>query len=52
MPTEWALRPVSSAARDAAHTAVVWKLVKRSPWVASRSNTGVSAGPPNPLMWP
>ena len=51
MPTEWALRPVSKAARDAEQTAVVWKLVKLSPCFASRSNVGVLAGPPNALMW-
>jgi hypothetical protein len=52
MATLWELRPVSSAARDAAHTAVVWKLVKLSPRFASRSNVGVFAGPPNALMCP
>jgi hypothetical protein len=31
MPTEWPLRPVSSAARDAAHTAVVWKVGEAQP---------------------
>ena len=52
MPTEWELRPVSTAARDAEHTGVVWKLLKISPCAASRSNTGVRAGPPNAPMWP
>ena len=52
MATLWALRPVSSAAHDAAHTGVVWKLVKVSPCCATRSKVGVCAGPPNTLMWP
>ena len=52
MATDVALRPVSRQARDAAHTGVVWKLVKVSPCCASRSNVGVFAGPPNALMWP
>lgn len=51
MPTEWALRPVSKAARDAEQTAVVWKLVNASPPFANRSKVGVSAGPPNALIW-
>ena len=36
------LRPVSSAARVGEHSAVVWKLVKRTPPAASRSMFGVS----------
>lgn len=47
MPTEWALRPVSKQARDAAHTAATWKLVYFRPCLASRSKVGVRAGPPN-----
>jgi hypothetical protein len=27
MPTAWGLRPVSRAARDGEHSAVVWKFV-------------------------
>ena len=51
MPTEWALRPVINAARDAEQTGVVWKLMKISPFVARRSGTGVLAGPPNETIW-
>ena len=46
MPTEWWLRPVSSACRVGEHNAVVWNRVKRSPPAASRSKFGVLIGPP------
>jgi hypothetical protein len=40
--TSCGLRPVSRNARVGEHSAVVWKLVKRSPSAASRSMFGVS----------
>ena len=43
MPTEWWLRPVSSACRVGEHSAVVWKRVYFSPSAASRSAVGVDA---------
>ena len=46
MPTRWWLRPVSRQARVGEHTAVVWKLVKRSPRAARRSMLGVSMSDP------
>ena len=52
IPTEWWLRPVSSAWRVGAHSAVVWKRLKRSPPAASRSAVGVRHGPPNALDAP
>ena len=45
MPTEWWLRPVSSAWRVGEHSAVVWKRLYLSPLSASRSAVGVDAGP-------
>ena len=45
-PTEWWLRPVSSAARVGEHSDVVWKFVYRSPLAASRSSVGVGITPP------
>ena len=52
MPTEWWFRPVSSACRVGAHSAVVWKRLKRSPPAASRSAVGVRQGPPKALEAP
>src|SRR4051794_2362472 len=52
MPTEWWLRPVSSAWRDGEHNAVVWKRVNFNPCLARRSNVGVAHGPPNALDEP
>src|SRR3954471_14455014 len=52
MPTEWWLRPVSSAWRDGEHNAVVWKRVNFNPCLARRSNVGVWHGPPNALDEP
>ncbi len=52
MPTEWWLRPVSSAWRVGAHRAVVWKRLYRSPPAASRSAVGVWHGPPKALDAP
>ena len=52
IPTEWWLRPVSSAARVGEHSAVVWKRVNFSPPPASRSAVGVWHGPPNALEHP
>ena len=52
IPTEWWLRPVSSAWRVGAHSAVVWKRLYRSPPAASRSAVGVWHGPPNALDAP
>jgi hypothetical protein len=46
MPTEWWLRPVSSACRVGAHSAVVWNRFSFSPPAARRSAVGVSHGPP------
>ena len=52
MPTEWWLRPQSSAARVGAHSAVVWKRVYFRPPAASRSAVGVWHGPPKALEAP
>ena len=49
MPTVVWLRPVSIAALDGEHNAVVWNRVKRSPRSAMRCMAGVSIGPPNGL---
>src|SRR3954447_26713893 len=49
MPTEWWLRPDSSAARVGAHNAVVWKRLYFRPLPARRSAVGVAHGPPNAL---
>lgn len=46
MPTEWWLRPDSKDALVGEHSAVVWKLVKRSPPAASRSMFGVAMSEP------
>ena len=47
MPLAWWLRPVSKQARVGEHSAVVWKLLRRNPRAANRSNVGVAHGPPN-----
>src|SRR4026207_1741170 len=52
MPTEWGLRPVSSAGRVGAHSAVVWKRLYVRPPAASRSAVGVLHGPPKALDAP
>jgi hypothetical protein len=52
IPTEWWLRPVSSACRVGAHSAVVWNLLNRNPPDANRSAVGVWHGPPNALEAP
>ena len=52
MPTEWWLRPVSSAWRVGEHSAVVWNRLYFSPPAASFSKFGVSHGPPNALLAP
>jgi hypothetical protein len=52
MPTEWWLRPVSSAARVGEQSPVVWKRVYFRPSRASRSAVGVSIGPPKALEAP
>src|SRR5688572_10606278 len=52
MPTVWWFRPDSIAARVGEHNAVVWKRVNFSPSAASRSNVGVSMGPPKALLAP
>jgi hypothetical protein len=52
MPTEWWLRPVSSAWRVGEHSAVVWKRLYFNPFAANRSATGVEHGPPNALDAP
>ena len=52
MPTEWWLRPVSSAARVGEQSAVVWKRLYFSPFAASRSAVGVLIGPPKALEAP
>src|SRR5215218_1809360 len=49
MPTLWWLRPVRSAARVGAHSAVVWNRVYFKPPAASRSAVGVWHGPPKAL---
>ena len=46
MPTACGLRPVSSAARDGEHSAVVWKPVYRRPLAARRSMVGVASSDP------
>ncbi len=52
IPTEWWFRPVSSAWRVGAHSAVVWNRVYFRPPAASRSATGVCTGPPKALDAP
>jgi hypothetical protein len=52
IPTEWWLRPDSSAARVGEHSAVVWNRVNFSPPAARRSAVGVAHGPPNALDAP
>ena len=52
MPTEWWLRPVSSACRVGAHRAVVWNRLYFRPPAASRSAVGVRHGPPKVLDAP
>jgi hypothetical protein len=52
IPTEWWLRPVSSACRVGAHRAVVWNRLYRNPPAASRSAVSVRQGPPNALEAP
>ena len=52
MPTEWWLRPDSSAARVGAQSAVVWKRLNLRPPAASRSAVGVRHGPPKVLAAP
>src|SRR4051795_12216062 len=52
MPTEWWLRPVSSACLVGAHSAVVWNLLYRNPPAARRSAVGVWHGPPKALEAP
>src|SRR3954464_9578952 len=49
MPTVWWLRPVRSAWRVGAHSAVVWKRLNFSPSAARRSAVGVAHGPPKAL---
>src|SRR3954469_7756494 len=49
MPTEWWLRPESSAARVGEQSAVVWKRLYFRPPAARRSAVGVEHGPPNAL---
>src|SRR6478752_7402332 len=52
IPTEWWLRPVSSAWRVGAHNAVVWNRLYFNPRAARRSAFGVAHGPPNALDAP
>src|SRR3954471_24516016 len=52
IPTEWWLRPVSSAERVGEHSAVVWKRVYLRPLAARRSKFGVWHGPPKALEAP
>ena len=52
IPTEWWLRPVSSAWRVGEQSAVVWKRLYLSPFAASRSAVGVAHGPPKALEAP
>ena len=52
MPTEWWLRPVSSAWRVGEHSAVVWNRVYLRPSAARRSAVGVWHGPPKALEAP
>src|SRR6185369_10058467 len=49
MPTVWWLRPLRSAARVGAQSAVVWKRLYLRPFPARRSAVGVAHGPPNAL---
>src|SRR4249919_2141486 len=49
IPTVWWLRPVRSAARVGAQSAVVWKRLYLRPCPARRSAVGVAHGPPNAL---
>src|SRR3954466_2311231 len=49
MPTVWWLRPVRSAWRVGAHSAVVWKRLNFRPSAARRSAVGVAHGPPKAL---
>ncbi len=50
--TVWWLRPVSSAARDGEHNAVVWNWLYSSPSAASRSAVGILTRPPFTLGQP
>ena len=52
MPTEWWLRPVSSAWRVGEHSAVVWNRVYLRPPAARRSAVGMLTGPPKELEAP
>src|SRR3954468_20213309 len=52
IPTEWWLRPVSSAWRVGAQSAVVWKRLYVRPPAARRSALGVAHGPPKALEAP
>src|SRR5262249_37616881 len=52
MPQVWWLRPVSGAARVGGHSAVVWKWLYLSPFLARRSKFGVGIGPPKVLVAP
>ncbi len=52
IPTEWWLRPVSSACRVGEHSAVVWKRLYLRSSAASRSAVGIAQGPPNALPAP
>ncbi len=52
IPTEWWLRPVSSAWRVGAHRAVVWNRLNFRPPAARRSAVGVWQGPPKALDAP
>ncbi len=51
IPLLWWLRPVSTHARVGEHSAVVWKLVNRSPSAARASSTGVSMSDPKHPSW-
>ncbi len=51
-PTEWWLRPVSSAARVGEQSAVTWKRLYLRPPSPMRSKFGVEIAPPNELGWP
>src|SRR5262245_46260745 len=52
IPQVWWLRPVKSAARVGEHSAVVWKWLYFSPFLATRSKFGVGIGPPKVLVAP
>jgi hypothetical protein len=52
MPTEWWLRPVSSAWRVGEQSAVVWKRLYFRPPRPARSAVGVWHGPPKALDAP